>query len=60
MRPLRDAPLKYKLIGIIMLTSVLVMLMAGISFIAYEQFTFRGRLVRDFSILALLGGFGRW
>ncbi len=52
MRALRDFPIKYKLIGIIMLTSVSALLLACLGFIAYEQFAFRRTMVRDSSILA--------
>jgi len=56
MRRLRDVSIKYKLVGIIMLTSVLALLMTGLAFVGYEQITFRGRMTRDFSILAAVIG----
>ena len=52
MRSFLDFPIKHKLIGIIMLTSVMAVLLACLVFIAYEQVMFRRTLVRDFSILA--------
>lgn len=52
MHRLRDVSIRHKLIGIIMLTSILALLLTGVGFIAYEQFTFRGKMTRDFSMLA--------
>lgn len=51
MRAFSDLPVRHKLIGIMMLTSVVAVLLACLGFIVYEQITFRGKLVRDFSIL---------
>ncbi len=52
MRSFRDFPIKHKLVGIIMLTSLAALVLACVSFIAYEQLTFRRTMVRDFSMLA--------
>lgn len=52
MRSVHDYPIQQKLVGIIMLTSVVALLLACVGFIAYEQFTFRRTMVRDLSILA--------
>lgn len=52
MRSLRDYPIKHKLVGIIMLTSVVALLLACASFIAYEQVTFRRTMARDLATLA--------
>ena len=56
MRLLRDLPIRRKLISIIMLTSVAAVALACGVFIAYEQFTFRAALVREYAILADLFG----
>lgn len=52
MRSVRDYPIRQKLVGIIMLTSMVAVLLACFGFIAYEQITFRRTMVRDFAILA--------
>jgi signal transduction histidine kinase len=52
MRSVRDYPIKQKLVGIIMLTSVVAVLLACVLFIAYEQVTYRRTMVRDFALFA--------
>lgn len=56
MRALRDAPIKRKLVLIIMLTSSLALLLASSGFILTEVFTFRASLARNLSTMADIVG----
>jgi two-component system NtrC family sensor kinase len=52
MHRLHNLPIKHKLSGIIMLTSLTALLLACLGFIAHEHITFRRTMVRDLSILS--------
>ncbi|HZI34075.1 MAG TPA: CHASE sensor domain-containing protein, partial [Candidatus Binatia bacterium] len=49
--PLKDIPIRRKLIIIILLTSVMVMLLMWLSFFSYEYLTFRRTTVRQLSTM---------
>jgi hypothetical protein len=51
MRPLRDIPIKQKLMMIIMITTSVALLLAGIGIIASDALLFRRYLARDLSTL---------
>ncbi len=52
MRPLRDVPIKQKLMVIIMLTTAAALLLSGIGIVALDSFLFRASMQRDLSALA--------
>src|ERR1700690_1588986 len=52
MRRFRDVSIKRKLIGIIMLTSTVVLGLACSTFLAYEFFTYRATVTHQLTILA--------
>jgi hypothetical protein len=56
MRPLRDIPIKQKLLVIIMVTTTAALLLAGIGIIGSDALLFRRNLNRDLSALASIAG----
>src|SRR5829696_6204931 len=49
--PLRDAPIRRKLMAIMLLTSGLALLLTCVTFLVYEILTFRRTAVRELSVL---------
>ena len=49
--PLRDAPIRRKLMAIMLLTSGLVLLLTCAAFLGYELLTFRATAVRELSTI---------
>ncbi len=56
MRVFRAAPIKRKLILIIMLTSSVAILLGGAAYLTYDLFTFRRMMTRDLTVLAEIIG----
>src|SRR5450755_2259317 len=52
MHAFRNISIRRKLIGISMLTSMMAVLLACATFVAYESVTYRTRMGRHFSIIA--------
>ncbi len=57
MQPFRDISIKRKLVLIIMLTSCVVLLLAGAALITYEVVSFRRDMPRDLAVTAEMIGF---
>jgi signal transduction histidine kinase len=52
MRPLRDVPIRQKLMVIIMLTTAAALLLSGVGIVALDSYLFRASMQRDLSALA--------
>src|SRR5947207_7255681 len=56
MRPLRDLPIKQKLLAILIVTTAVALLLSGISIVIMDSILFRATMQRDLSALANIVG----
>ncbi|MDB6095673.1 MAG: sensor signal transduction histidine kinase [Verrucomicrobia bacterium] len=54
---LRNQPIKQKIVVITLVTSFVALLLACVSFVAFEQYNFRGEMIEDLSVTAEMIGF---